>query len=492
MLIMPDNTLFTPVTDPNMQENRTDAKHIDMELRYHTFEEVEKTYTKEEADNEAARCLQCPTHWCQKECPAGVPVTEFIGKVQKGDLEGAYQLIRTASNLPEICSRVCPQDKQCQSNCTRSIRNEAVGIGRLERYVVEQHYANGIPEPSAPSTGKKVAIIGSGPAGLSAAQSLISAGHAVSVYERADRIGGLLEYGIPNMKLDKGIVARKAESLSQQGVNFILNTNVGVDITAEELLSEYDAVLLTVGTGSARTLDLNGAKEKGIKGIYPAVAFLASNTKSLLDSDLKDGKNISAEGKNVVIIGGGDTGNDCLGTSLRTGALSVTQIEMLPQSVGREIVILSRTQRPKEKKVDTSQEEFRTKFQKDPHIYQTTVKEVLVDEKLNPTAVVTVDLKPVYDDHFRLKMEEIPGSEKELPCELLIIAAGFIGPEAYIADSFSVETDARSNIKTNHYSTNIDKLFACGDCRTGQSLVVKAMVDGRDCAKAVNDYLKEC
>ena len=489
MLIMPDNTVFTPVTDPNMQENRTKAKHLDMPLRYTSFEEVEKTYTAEEAEQEAARCLQCPTHWCQKKCPASLPVTDFIGQIQKGDLEAAYQLIRSASTLPEICSRVCPQDKQCQSNCTRSIRNEAVGIGRLERYVTEAHYACGAPEASAPSSGKRVAIIGSGPAGLSAAQSLLSFGHAVTIYERADRAGGLLEYGIPNMKLDKGIVSRKVDSLKEQGAEFILNTNVGIDKDPAELLAEYDAVLLTVGTGNARSLNLKGAESDGVKGIYPALRFLGSNTKSLLDSDLQDGQNISAEGKHVVIIGGGDTGNDCLGTALRTGALSVTQIEMLPQAIGREIVISPRKKKAAEKKVDSSQEEYRERFQKDPHLYQTTVKEVLLDENQTPSAVVTIDLKPVYDEHFRLKMEEIPGTEKELPCQLLIIAAGFIGPDAYIAESFAAESDARSNIKTDHYATNVDKLFACGDCRTGQSLVVKAMVDGRDCAKAVNDYL---
>lgn len=489
MLIMPDNTIFTPVKDPNMQEKQTEAKQLDLTLRCSSFEEIEKTYTAEEAENEAARCLQCPTHWCQKNCPASLPVTDFIGQIQKGDLEAAYQLIRSASNLPEICSRVCPQYKQCQSNCTRSIRNEAVSIGRLERYVVEAHYASGKQESSAPSTGKKVAIIGSGPAGLSAAQSLLSLGHTVTLYERADRPGGLLEYGIPNMKLDKELLARKVESLKQQGAEFILNTNVGPDKAASELLAEYDAVLLSVGTGNARTLSLKGIEQEEVKGIYPALTFLRSNTKSLLDSGLTDGKNISAEGKHVVIIGGGDTGNDCLGTSLRTGALSVTQIEMLPQKVGREILVSSRKKPADKKPLDKSQEEYQAKFQKDPHIYQTTVKEVLLDKEKNPTAVITIDLKPVYDEHFRLKMEEIPGTEKELPCDLLIIAAGFIGPEAYIAKDFSADQDARSNIKTEHYRTNIDKLFACGDCRTGQSLVVKAMVDGRECAKAIHEYL---
>ena len=490
MLIMPDNTVFVPVKDPNKQENRTDAAHLPMDKRYTTFEEVEATYTNDEAANEAARCLKCPTHWCQKECPAGVPVTDFIALLRGGDAEAAYQLIRTASNLPEICSRVCPQHKQCQSNCTRGIRTQAVGIGRLERYVVEQHYASGAPEPSAPATGKKVAVIGSGPSGLSAAQSLISAGHAVTVYEKADRAGGLMIYGIPNMKLEKGVVERKVKSLEAQGVSFVLNTAVGVDIDPAQLIADYDAVVLTVGTGNARSLNLDGVQGQEVTGIYPAVTFLTSNTKSLLDSGLTDGNNISAEGKDVIIVGGGDTGNDCVGTSLRTGAVSITQIEMLPQVTGREIMVVPRTLRPKEVKVDTSQEEFKTKYGRDPHVYATTVKAAQVDENGAICAVTTVDLDAVYDEGGRLKMVEIPGTEKELPCGLLLIAAGFLGPEAYVAESFGTATNARSNIATTNYQTSVDKVFACGDCRTGQSLVVKAMVDGRDCAKAVDAYLK--
>lgn len=489
MLIMPDNTLFKPVEEKNMQETRTPAACLDMDKRLTTFEEVEKTYTDADAANEAMRCLQCPTHWCQKECPAGVPVTDFIGRLREGDAEGAYSVIRSASTLPEICSRVCPQYKQCQSNCTRSIKNEAVGIGRLERYVVEQHYAKGTPEPKAIANGKSVAIVGSGPAGLSASQTLISLGYAVTVYEKADRAGGLLEYGIPNMKLEKNVVARKVESLKQQGVVFKLNTNVGVDIKAEDLEKTFDAVILTVGTGNARTLDMQGAKEAGVTGIYPAVEFLTSNTKSLLDSDLTDEKNISANGKNVVIIGGGDTGSDCVGTSIRTGAASVTQIEMLPQSVGREIIIVPRTLRAAEGKIDTSLEEAKEKFGNDPHVYQTTVKAVQTDSDGKLVAVTTVDLEAGTDDAGRIQMSEIAGTEKEIPCELLLIAAGFIGPNPDIAKAFGIDTTDRSNFATDNYATSKDGIFACGDCRSGQSLVVKAMVEGRDCAKVVDKYL---
>lgn len=450
--------------------------------------EIERTYTEDQARKEAARCLKCPTHWCSKACPAGVPVTEFIAKVREGDLEGAYQLIRTASTLPEMCSRVCPQYKQCQSNCTRSIRTQAVGIGRLERYVVEQHYTSGKGEGQAPSTGKKVAVVGSGPAGLSAAQRLADLGHAVTVYERSDRPGGLLEYGIPNMKLEKGVVARKIDAMKAQGVEFKTGVNVGVDISASELNAQYDAVVLCVGTGNARTLRLEGSE--AVSGIVPAVEFLTANTKSLLDSGLTDQKNISAKDKHVIIVGDGDTGSDCVGTALRHGCASGTQIEMLPEQTGRIIIHDPRPQREKEGKTDHSQEECRYVFGGDPHVYQTTVKAVQADETGKLCSVTTVALEPVYDAQFRLTMRELPGTEKTLPCELLVVAAGFLGPCSYVAEAFGVDTDSRSNILAPSYAASTSKTFACGDCRTGQSLVVKAMVDGRECANAVDAFLR--
>ena len=488
MLLMRDNTEFIPVKNPNLQESRTEAKHLPIAQRLSSFDEVEQTYTKEEAENEAARCLKCPTHWCEKQCPAGVPVTDFIAAFRRGDVEGAYQLIRGASALPEICSRVCPQHKQCQSECTRSIRSMAVGIGRLERYVVDAHYASGAAEKTAASTGKKVAVVGAGPSGLSVAQFLTDKGHAVTVYDKEDRMGGLMEYGIPNMKLEKGIVERKIQSMERQGVTFVYNTLVGRDITEAELESQFDAVVLAIGTGNARKLQIAGLDQA--KGVYMAVDFLTSNTKSFLDSKLSDGKNVSAEGKHVIIVGGGDTGNDCVGTSIRTGAASVTQLEMMPKHVGREFIHSPRIPKLKEVKTDTSQEECKVRFGKDPHIYQTTVKEIKTDASGQITAVVTVDLDAIYDEHFRLSLEEIPGTEKELPCDLMIIAAGFSGPDHTVIDHFKVDITERSNIATTDYRTSKENVFACGDCRTGQSLVVKAMVDGRTCADVVDAYLK--
>lgn len=468
-MFMPDNTVFVPVKDPNMIGERTQNQRLSMEERLGTFQEVEKTYTEAEALQEASRCLGCPRRWCSGECPAQMPVPEFIKKIREKDYEGAYELISSASTLPEFCSRLCPQEKQCQSDCTRSIRTQAVGIGRLERFVVEQHYASGKGEPVAPATGKKVAVIGSGPSGLSAAVVLAKAGHAVTVLEAEEKAGGLLRYGIPNMKLEKGTLDRKLKAMEAMGIVF--QTGVKPDKTVTE---DYDAVILAVGTGNARGLKLDGADKA--QGIHFAVDYLSGKAGD------------TAEGKDVIIIGGGDTGNDCVGTALRQGAASITQIEMLPQVTKPQVIYNPLYEKPKEQKFDSSQEECMNRFLKDPHIYQATVKSVETDEQGNLKAVTVVRLAAGYDENRRLVMQEIPGSEQKLPCGILIIAAGFLGPKPDVAKAFGVETDGRSNLKG--YATNVPKVFACGDCRTGQSLVVKAMVDGRECAKAVDAFLK--
>ncbi len=468
-MIMPDNTEFVKVQNPNMVPDRTKNERLPMAQRLTTYEEVEKTYTEEEALREASRCMGCPSRWCSKECPAGMPVPEFIKAVRAGDYEGAYELISSASTLPEFCSRLCPQEKQCQSNCTRAIRTEAVGIGRLERFVVEKHYENAKPEMAKPD-GKRVAVVGSGPSGLSAAQRLADKGYAVTVIEAEEYPGGLLRYGIPNMKLEKGILDRKIDTMIRQGVAF----QTGITATAETV-KDYDAVILAVGTGNARNIPMEGAE--GAKGIYKAVDFLTERP--------------DASGKDVIIIGGGDTGNDCVGTAIRQGAASITQIEMLPEVTKVGFIVDPIPGKPAEKKFDSSQEEHLNKFLKDPHIYQATVKGVKTDEAGDICAVTVVRLEKTYDDSRRLVMKEIPGSEQTLPCGILVIAAGFLGPKAETAAAFGVDTTPRSNIADNGYQTSVEKIFACGDCRTGQSLVVKAMVDGRDCADAVDAYLSK-
>lgn len=471
-MFMPDNSVFVKVENPNMAADRTKNARLPMEERLSTFQEVEKTYTEEEALREASRCMGCPRRWCSGECPAGMPVPEFIKKIREKDYEGAYELISSASTLPEFCSRLCPQEKQCQSDCTRSIRSAAVGIGKLERFVVEQHYASGKGEKTAPATGKRVAVVGSGPSGLSAATALAKMGHSVTVIESEEHPGGLLRYGIPGMKLETGTLDRKIDSMLQMGVAF----QTGITATAETV-KDYDAVILAVGTGNARQIQMEGAE--GTKGIHPAVAYLSG----------KSGD--TAEGKDVIIIGGGDTGNDCVGTAIRQGAKSITQIEMLPQVTKPQIIYNPLYEKPKETKFDSSQEECLNKFLKDPHIYQATVKAVQKDAGGNIVSATVVRLEAGYDENRRLVMTEIPGSEQTIPCGLLIVAAGFIGPKAETAKAFGVDTTPRSNIAAGaDYATNVPKIFACGDCHTGQSLVVKAMVDGRECAKAVDAFLR--
>ena len=365
-------------------------------------------------------------------------------EIYNGNWRQALNRLLKTSNFPEFTGRVCPA--LCEAACTCGVYDEPVSTKENEYKIIEHAFSSGAVHANLPlaRTGKTVAVIGSGPAGLAAADSLNQRGHLVTVYERSDRIGGLLMYGIPNIKLDKKIVERREKLMAEEGVIFKTGVNVGADIKAEELLKQYDRVILSCGAKHPRDLDAPG---RDAEGIMFAVDFLSENTKSLLDSNLHDKKYVSAKGKNVVIIGGGDTGNDCVGTAIRHGCKSVTQIEMLPCPPERRKETNPWPEWPKVLKTDYGQQEAIALFGQDPRIYESTVKEFVKDGKGKIKAVVIVKLSWKKDEKTgRMSPSPIEGSERTLPCELLLIAAGFLGSESYVTDAFGVKINGRTNV----------------------------------------------
>ena len=466
--------------------------------RIRNFNEFHTPLSKEEQQIQGARCMNCGVPFCQagmnimgmtSGCPLHNLVPEWNDLVYTGNWEQAYNRLHKTSNFPEFTSRVCPA--LCEKACTCGLNGDAVCTKENEMAIIEHAYANGLagPKPPKARTGKRIAVIGSGPSGLAVADQLNQRGHLVTVYERADRIGGLLRYGIPNMKLEKHIIDRKLNVMKDEGVEFVTEANIGQNIKAKKIMDDYDAVVLAVGASNPRDINAPG---RDADGIYFAVDFLTATTKSLLDSDLTDGKYISAKDKNVIVIGGGDTGNDCVGTCIRHGCKSVTQLEMMPKAPDVRSESNPWPQWPLVCKTDYGQEEAIAVFGHDPRIYTTTVKEFKKDKKGKLCKVVTVQLESKVDEATgRRMMVPVDGTEKELPCELVLIAAGFLGTQKYLTDAFGVEVNQRTNIKTDdgRFATNVAGVFAAGDCHTGQSLVVKAIRQGRDCAREVDKYL---
>lgn len=481
-----------------LEYERVEAKAVAPKERIKNFNEFHTPLSETEQRCQSARCMDCGVPFCQSGmtikgmtsgCPLNNLIPEWNDLVYTGNWEQAYNRLHKTSNFPEFTSRVCPA--LCEKACTCGLNGDAVCTKENEMAIIEHAYANGLagPKPPKARTGKRIAVIGSGPSGLAVADQLNQRGHLVTVYERADRIGGLLRYGIPNMKLEKHIIDRKLNVMNDEGVEFVTEANIGQNIKAKKIMDDYDAVVLAVGASNPRDISAPG---RDADGIYFAVDFLTATTKSLLDSDLTDGKYISAKDKNVIVIGGGDTGNDCVGTAIRHGCKSVTQLEMMPKAPDVRSETNPWPQWPLVCKTDYGQEEAIAVFGHDPRIYTTTVKEFKKDKKGKLCKVVTIQLESKVDEATgRRMMVPVEGTEKELPCELVLIAAGFLGTQKYLTDAFGVEVNQRTNIKTDdgRFATNVAGVFACGDCHTGQSLVVKAIRQGRDCAREVDKYL---
>lgn len=469
----------TGFLDYKRQENEA----IEPLSRITNFNEFHPFLDEETRRKQGARCMNCGVPFCQSAiklknmvtgCPLHNLIPEWNDEIYNGNDKRALSRLLKTNPFPEFTGRVCPA--LCEKACLNGLDQDPVTIKENELYTIETAYTNNWMKAFIPSvrSDKKVAIIGSGPAGLALAHDLNRRGHAVTVFEKEDRIGGLLMYGIPNMKLEKKVIQRRLDILTEEGIVFKTNVNVGKDITKKELEKEFDAIVFATGSKKARDLNV---KNRDCSGIYFAVDYLTKATKHLLDNT----EEISAKYKHVVIVGGGDTGNDCVGTSIRQGCASVVQIEMMPKRLESN----PWPEWPKICKTDYGQEEAIAVFKKDPRIYETTIKECILDDKKNLKQIKTVKV------HFNNgKLEEVKGTEQIFDCDLLLIAAGFIGVEDDLKKSFKLETTQRNTIVTQPNSYQVkDKYFTAGDCHRGQSLVVWAIHEGKECAKEVDAYL---
>jgi glutamate synthase (NADPH/NADH) small chain len=446
---------------------------------------------------QGARCMDCGVPFCHtgaliegmaSGCPINNLIPEWNDLVYRGLWREALDRLHKTNNFPEFTGRVCPAP--CEGSCVLGISEPAVTIKSIECAIVDKGFEEGWirPEPPAVRTGKKVAVVGSGPAGLAAAAQLNRAGHYVTVFERADRIGGLLMYGIPNMKLDKNaVVERRLRLMREEGITFVTNCEVGVAYPADELRSNFDAIVLCGGATKPRDLPVPGRE---LKGIHFAMEFLTKNTKSLLDSQHSDGSYLSATDKDVIVIGGGDTGTDCVGTSLRHGCRSLVQLEILPKPPDERAPDNPWPQWPKVYKLDYGQEEAAALFGADPRQYLVNTRKFVGDEHGHVKEIHIVRIDWVRENG-RMVMKEVPGSEQVFPTQLVLLAMGFLGPENQLLDKLGVEKDARTNAKAEHgrFATSVPGIFAAGDMRRGQSLVVWAINEGRGAARECDRYL---
>ena len=473
-----------------LEYERIEEGYEPVEKRLKSYKEFVIGLTPEQAKVQGARCMDCGTPFCNNGCPVNNIIPDFNDLVYHQDWQNAITVLHSTNNFPEFTGRICPAP--CEAACVANINGDAIGIKSIEHAIIDRAWAEGWvkPQPAKVKTGKKVAIVGAGPAGLAAAQQLARVGHEVTVFEKNDKVGGLLRYGIPDFKMDKGHIDRRVKQLEAEGITFRTNVVVGEwpkgskvtnwakeTVSAESLKADFDAVLLTGGSEQSRDLPIPGRE---LSGIHFAMELLPQQNKVNHGGKVKDA--IRADGKHVIVIGGGDTGSDCVGTSNRHGAASVTQFEVMPQPPEQENKPLVWPYWPLKLRTSSSHEEG-------------CVREFAISTKefVGKDGKVT-GLKTVHVEFKDGKLVEIPGTEKEYKADLVLLAMGFVNPVASVLDSFGVAKDARGNIKATTeidggYRTSVDKVFAAGDMRRGQSLVVWAIREGRQAARAVDEFL---
>ena len=465
--------------------------------RVNDWQEFHEHFPDNKLRQQGARCMDCGIPFCHtgqlisgmaSGCPVNNLIPEWNDLVYRGLWKEALERLHKTNNFPEFTGRVCPAP--CEGSCVLGMNEPAVTIKNIECSIIDKGFAEGWvkPEPPEKRTSKKVAVIGSGPAGLACAAQLNRAGHLVTVYERADRIGGLLMYGIPNMKLEKQIVQRRLDLMTAEGVKFITNTDIGRHIPATQLQQEFDAIVYCGGATKPRDLPIEG---RNLKGIHFAMEFLHANTKSLLDSNLTDGNYISAKDKHVIVVGGGDTGTDCVGTSMRHGCKSLTQLEILARPPDIRAADNPWPEWPKVYKLDYGQEEAKARFGDDPRVYLTTGEKFVGDASGNVKELHIVDVAWGKNAQGVFGPQRVSGSERVLKADLVLLAMGFLGPEDAVLEQLDAKRDARSNAAAEYgkYATSVEGVFAAGDCRRGQSLIVWAINEGRGAARECDRYL---
>lgn len=458
--------------------DRKDEGYISVKERVQHYNEFTISLKTEEIEKQGSRCMDCGIPFCHSGCPLGNLIPDFNDMVHLGEWKRALEILHSTNNFPEFTGRLCPAP--CEQACVLGIIKPPITIENLEKMIVEKGFSEGwiVAEPPVKRTGKKVAVVGSGPSGLAAAQQLNRAGHLVTVFERDDAIGGLLRYGIPNFKLEKEIIDRRISILEEEGIEFKTNINVGVNYAVEQL-NEFDAVVLCGGATQRRELAIPGSKSKGV---VQAMTFLKQQNKRNAGITITE-EEIFATNKNVIVIGGGDTGSDCVGTSNRHGAKSVTNFEIMPKPPVDRSENTPWPYWPLKLKTSTSHEEGCNRN------WLISTKEFIADENGNLKALKTVEVEWINKPGQRPALKEVPNSDKIWPCELVLLALGFTGPEATLSEQLGLKTDVRSNYEATDYQTNVPNIFTAGDMRRGQSLIVWAISEGREAARKVDEYL---